>query len=228
MTVWFVWLGLVLVCAYLLGSIPTGYIVGRLLKGIDIRQFGSGSTGATNVLRTLGKGPGLLVLIVDIAKGVLAIALTRLLYASVPAAAAAIPAAVSPVTWVAGVTTLAGLMVLLGHSRSIWINFTGGKSVASGLGVLLALSWQTGLVAIAVFATVLAISRIVSLSSIITAAAVPVAMLLLHQPLPYVLFGIAAAAYVISRHRTNIQRLLAGTEPRLGQKPMNPEANQSS
>ncbi|MGF1495417.1 MAG: glycerol-3-phosphate 1-O-acyltransferase PlsY [Elainellaceae cyanobacterium] len=220
MTFWFIWLGLVLMGAYLLGSIPTGYVVGRLLKGIDIRQFGSGSTGATNVLRTLGKGPGLLVLVVDISKGILAIALTRLVYAYLPAAAASIPISISPALWTAGATTLAGLMVLLGHSRSIWINFTGGKSVASGLGVILALNWQVGLVAIAVFATVLAISRIVSLSSITTAAAVPVAMLILNQPLPYVLFGIAAAAYVINRHRTNIQRLLAGTEPRIGQKSM--------
>ena len=120
--------------AYLVGSIPTGYLAGRLLKGIDIRQHGSGSTGATNVLRTLGKGPALAVLLVDVLKGVAAILLARWLF----------PWLQAPAAWLPWAVCLCGLAVLLGHSRSIWLRFTGGKSAATGLGVLLTLSWPVG------------------------------------------------------------------------------------
>ena len=112
---------------------------------------------------------------------------------------------------------LAGLAVLLGHGRSIWLNFTGGKSAATGLGVLLALSWPIGLGAAAVFCVVLAISRIVSLSSMLAALTAIALVLGMEQPLPYRLLVIAGGLYVIARHRANIGRLLAGTEPRLGQ-----------
>jgi glycerol-3-phosphate acyltransferase PlsY len=189
-----------------------------LLKGIDIREHGSGSTGATNVLRTLGKGPAIAVLLIDIFKGVLAIALVRWCYSlaiTQELATAAGVAGGSSLNWM---VTLAGLAALLGHSKSVWLNFTGGKSVATGLGVLLALSWQVGLSTFAVFGVVMAVSRIVSLSSITAAIAVLVFMVLLGQPLPYQLFAIAGGLYVVLRHRTNIQRLLAGTEPRIGQK----------
>src|SRR4051812_9654102 len=143
-----------LVIAYLLGSIPTGYLAGRLLKGIDLREHGSRSTGATNVLRTLGKGPALAVLLIDLAKGAAAVLFARGL-AGWPALAPAIP------DLTAWVVCIAGLAVVLGHSRSIWLNFAGGKSAATGLGVLLAMSWPVGLGAAAVFGLVLAISRIV-------------------------------------------------------------------
>lgn len=209
--------GLLLIGAYLLGSIPTGYLAGRLLKGIDIREQGSGSTGATNVLRTLGKGPALVVLLVDALKGVGAIALVNGFYAL-----AATP--VIPATWHAWLVALAAFAALLGHSKSIWLNFTGGKSVATGLGVLLAMSLPVGLGTLGVFAIVLALSRIVSLSSIAGAIAVSFLMILLGQPLPFQLFGGVAGLYVILRHRSNIQRILAGTEPQLGQ-PMPQEAN---
>jgi len=196
-----------LVAAYLLGSIPTGYWVGKLLKGIDIREHGSRSTGATNVLRILGKGPALVVLLVDIFKGVIAVALTRTLFAQ-PGLAAALPWAV----------TFSALLAVIGHSKSIWLGFKGGKSAATGLGLLFALSWPVGLGAAATFLLTLGISRIVSLGSILTAIAAPLLMLAFQQPLPYVLFGAIAGAYVLITHRANIQRLLAGTEPRIGQK----------
>lgn len=223
MALWLTLCAAILLVAYLLGSTPTGYAAAKLLKGIDIREHGSGSTGATNVLRTLGKGPGLLVLIVDTLKGVLAIALVPWTF-SFAASHNGIPASVSAEFWLPWLVTLAGLAAVVGHSKSIWLGFTGGKSVATSLGVLLAISWQVALATVGVFGCVLALSRIVSLSSVAGAIAVSLLMLLLGQPLPYVLFGMAGGLYVIWRHRSNIQRLLAGTEPRLGQNlPAEPE-----
>jgi acyl phosphate:glycerol-3-phosphate acyltransferase len=115
-------------------------------------------------------------------------------------------------------------LVLLGHSRSIWLNFTGGKSAATGLGVLLAMSWPVGLGAATVFVVVLAIFPIVSLGSILAALAAIILACGLEQPLPYRLLIIAGSIYVIVRHRANIQRLLAGTEPRLGRSGPDPKA----
>lgn len=217
MTILLISCGAILVAAYLLGSIPTGYILTKLLKGIDIREVGSGSTGATNVLRTLGKGPGVFVLLVDCLKGVFSIFLAYKLFEFAPNYNL-IPATVNPEIWQPFLVTLAGLFAVLGHSKSIFLGFSGGKSVATGLGVLLAMNWQVGLATFGVFALVVAISRIVSLSSICGAIAVSIFMVLFHQPLPYILFGVAGGLYVIIRHKSNIERLLAGTEPKLGQK----------
>ena len=163
------WLSLnagLLIAAYLLGSIPTGYALGKWMLGIDIREVGSGSTGATNVLRTLGKWPGLGVLLVDVLKGVSAIVLIRYIYSltftSQLATAAGIENTATVLPWMA---TLAGFSAVLGHSKSIWLGFTGGKSVATSLGVLLGLYWPVGLGTFGIFGIVFAVSRIVSLSS---------------------------------------------------------------
>ncbi|WP_416064084.1 glycerol-3-phosphate 1-O-acyltransferase PlsY [Rhizobium sp. ZK1] len=207
-----------LAIAYLLGSLPTGYLAGKLLDGIDIREHGSRSTGATNVLRILGKWPALAVLLTDVLKGVAAIVFARWFYLWFSTVSSGIPPAAydlqSSEPWA---VCLTGLGVLLGHGRSIWLNFTGGKSAATGLGVLLAMSWPVGVGAAVVFGVALAAFRIVSLSSMLAALTAIALVCGLEQPLPYRLLVISGGLYVILRHRANIRRLRSGTEPRLGQ-----------
>ncbi|OCQ97494.1 acyl-phosphate glycerol 3-phosphate acyltransferase [Oscillatoriales cyanobacterium USR001] len=216
------WLSLnifLLLAAYLLGSIPTGYSVAKWFLGIDIREVGSGSTGATNVLRTLGKWPALGVLLVDVLKGIAAISLTRYIYSIDITHQLAATAGIENLTIILPwMTTASGLAAIFGHSKSIWLGFTGGKSVATSLGVLLGLYWPVGLGTFAIFGLFLAVSRIVSLSSIIAAIAVFGLMFAFGQPLAYQLFGIVGSLFVIVRHRANIQRLLNGNEPKIGEK----------
>lgn len=205
-----------LAVAYLFGATPTGYLAGRLLKGIDIREHGSKSTGATNVLRTLGAWPALAVLVVDMLKGAAAVLFALWFYPWL-ATFVTPPVALDLHAFVPWAVCLCGLAALLGHARSIWLSFTGGKSAAAGLGVLLAMSWPVGLGAALVFGLGVAITRIVSLSSMLAALAAIALIFGLEQPFPYRLLVLAGAIYVIVLHRANIQRLLAGTEPRIGQ-----------
>jgi acyl phosphate:glycerol-3-phosphate acyltransferase len=211
-----------LAVAYLLAATPTGYLAGRLLKGVDLREHGSGSTGATNVLRTLGKGPGAVVLMVDVLKGAGAVLFARWFYpwfSTLPSVTAPLDAQAS-LPWA---VCLAGLAAMFGHSRSIWLGFTGGKSVAAGLGVLLAMAWPVALGGLAVFGVVLAVFRMVSLGSILAALTAIALVWGLEQPLAYRLLVTAGGLYVVALHRANLQRLLAGTEPRLGQRSSAPE-----
>ncbi|HAC64238.1 MAG TPA: acyl-phosphate glycerol 3-phosphate acyltransferase [Cyanothece sp. UBA12306] len=212
--------GLLVILGYLLGSIPTGYLIVRLIKGIDIRQQGSGSTGATNVLRTVGKMAAIAVLIIDILKAVLAVGIVKLLYIFSPLD-------IIPLDWKYWLMIAAAIAAIVGHSKSIFLNFTGGKSVASSLGVLLVLNPLVALGALASFLLMLAITRIVSLSSITGAIAVNILMIVLNQPLPYLLFSVLAGIYVIIRHKNNISRIIQGTEPKIGQK-LQEEANTMS
>jgi glycerol-3-phosphate acyltransferase PlsY len=204
-----------LAVAYLLGSVPTGYLAGKLFKGIDIREHGSRSVGATNVLRTVGKWPAVVVLLIDVLKGAAAILFARWFYPWLTTWPSVMPS-LDLQTLLPWAVCLAGLAALLGHARSIWLNFAGGKSAATGLGVLLAMSWPVGLGTAAVFGVVVAVSRIVSLGSMLGALAAIALVCALQQPLPYRLLVIAGGIYVIVRHRANIQRLLVGTEPRVG------------
>ncbi len=201
-------LGLLLL-SYLLGSFPTGYLVGRWIGKFDIREHGSGSTGATNVLRTLGKVPALLVFAVDVAKGVASVLLMRTLW---PDFESALP--LLSVDWMAA---LGALGAILGHSRPVWLGFRGGKSVATGLGVLFAMQWPVAVAALASFGIVIGISRIVSLSSIVAAGVMAIALFWIGAAVPYLIFGLVGAGFVTLRHRSNIERLMAGTEPKIGQ-----------
>jgi glycerol-3-phosphate acyltransferase PlsY len=202
---------LLILLAYGLGSIPTGYWAGRWLQGIDIREVGSSSTGATNVLRTLGKKAALAVLTIDVLKGMAAVGLVRLWFQTWPLAPI-------PPAWQNWLLVATALGAVLGHSKSFLLNFSGGKSVATSLGVLFVLNPWLALGALATFLLSLALTRIVSVSSILGAVAVNGVAWGLALPLPFLLFSALAGLYVILRHRSNIQRLLAGTEPRLGQK----------
>ena len=216
------WMGsaLVLLLAYIVGSTPTGYLAGKLFRRIDIREHGSGSTGATNVLRIVGKWPALAVLLFDVLKGAGAIIFARwFCFWLLGLPSIAPPSSLDLQTVVNWAVCAAGIAVLLGHSRSIWLNFKGGKSAATGLGVLIAMSWPVGLGAVTVFIVVLVTSRIVSLSSMLAALAAIALVFGLEQPLPYRLLVAVGGTYVVLRHRANIHRLLAGTEPRLGQTP---------
>jgi len=225
MVLWLAANGALFAIAYLLGSTPTGYWVTYRLAGFDIRRHGSKSTGATNVLRVVGKTPALFVFLVDIFKAVLAIAIVRWVYA-VPNFQVIVPPGIVAINWQYWIETVAGIVAIVGHTYSVWLMVgsardpeltSGGKAVASSLGVLLALSWPVGLATFGAFGLVLAISRIVSLGSIVAGVFVAVLMPLAGQPLPYCLFAGLAGLYVVIRHRANIARLRAGTEPRIGQ-----------
>jgi len=194
--------GLVLVAAYLLGSIPSGYLAGRWCAGIDLRQLGSGSTGATNVLRQVGKGPALVVFLVDVLKGTAAVLLAKALLGSAAHG------------WVVA----AGLGALAGHSWPLWLGGKGGKAVATGLGMLLGLVPAVGLACFGIFLALFSFSRIVSLASLGAAFSLPLLMLAASAPPAYLALGLLAGLLVIWRHRSNLERLLAGTEPRVGDK----------
>jgi glycerol-3-phosphate acyltransferase PlsY len=183
---------------YLLGSVPFGVVITRMMGLGDLREIGSGNIGATNVLRTGHRGAAAATLILDAAKGAVAVLLAR--------------------AWVGeDAAQLAGLCAFLGHLYPVWLGFRGGKGVATFLGTLLALAWPVGLAACATWALTAAISRYSSLSALVAAALAPVWALVLGQGQVTVL-AIALAALVVFRHTANIARLRAGTEPRIGAK----------
>jgi glycerol-3-phosphate acyltransferase PlsY len=189
----------ILVCllGYLLGSIPFGLLLTRTAGLGDIRSIGSGNIGATNVLRTGSKGLAAATLILDAIKGAAAILIAR------------------AVLWDQDTALFAGLAAVLGHLFPAWLNFRGGKGVATGLGVLIAASWPVGLAACATWLVVAAIARRSSLASLAAFAAAPIVALILEE------FGVVKLAFTIAvlvyvRHQANIRRLFAGTEPRIG------------
>lgn len=187
--------------AYLIGSIPTGYIVVKLFTGQDIRKSGSGSTGATNVKRIMGKKWFFIVMFLDAFKGALPVILAKIF------ATTFIHSGLIPV--------LCAVAAILGHSKSIFLKFTGGKSVASGVGTIIALNWQVGLIIALVWSVITYFSKYVSIGSIIALAVSPILMYLFHEPIAYVLYCILGAVYIIYLHRENILRLINGTESKV-------------
>ena len=194
---------LILFFGYLFGSFPSGYLAGRIAKGIDIRSLGSGSTGATNVLRHIGKRAAITVFLLDLFKGVLSILLAKYFLLND--------------SWQVAI----GLSTLIGHIWPVWLNWKGGKAVATGLGIFLGLSWQVGLATLGIFIIMVTLFRIVSLASVSAALALPLIMFLSFSTsnfsLPFLIISLLAMTLVIWRHRENIVRLIKGKEPRIGQ-----------
>lgn len=190
---------------YVIGSIPTAYIFGKLYKGIDIRQHGSGNVGATNVFRVLGKGPGIIVLVIDILKGVI------------------------PVVFVSNIFGLSqtldyivlSLAAVIGHNWTIFLNFKGGKGIATSLGVLIGMTIQMPMIRPVLLGTLLVwlicfvISRYVSLASILAAIALPILSFFTHQAVEFQILSVIFCVFVIWRHRPNIERLKNGQESRV-------------
>lgn len=192
---------LVVVIAYLLGSIPTGYLIVKKLKGIDIRQTGSGSTGATNVKRIMGTKWFFTVMLLDALKGALAVWIAVNYFDFI------VCRGLSPV--------LAATAAIVGHSKSIFLGFTGGKSVATGVGTILALCWPVGLLIAAIWGTITFLSKYVSLGSVIAISMAPVLMTLFDQNVYYICFAALGAIYVVLMHKANIKRLIEGTESKV-------------
>ena len=202
-------LGLVLIlsAAYLLGSVPFGYLLVRFVQKEDIRAKGSGNIGATNVARAGSKALGILTLFLDLAKGVVAVLMARHF-------------APGQLGAPSNLQVGAAIAAVLGHVFPVWLGFRGGKGVATALGVLLALAPGAALAGVAVFALVVGVTRLVSLASILAAAAMPVfAVLLTGTRSPAYLGGVLfVSLLVISKHHANISRLIHGTEPRFSSK----------
>ena len=188
----------VAIVAYIIGSIPTGYLIVKAKTGQDIRTVGSGSTGATNVKRVLGKNYFFLVMLLDALKGALPVVLAKLF------ATVGVSLGLAPV--------IAAVAVIIGHSKSIFLQFKGGKSVASGVGTILALNWVVGIVIALIWGVITYTTKYVSVGSIIALVVSPFVMYFLGAPIAYVAYCALCAIYIVYLHRENIKRLINGNE----------------
>ena len=201
-----VWMLVAIIClsAYLLGSIPTAYLFGKAKKGIDIREHGSGNVGATNAFRVLGKLPGILVLVTDVFKGTVSVTL--------------LPSLIKPITpldysWL---LALLGMLAIAGHIWTPFLRFKGGKGVATSLGVFLFLDPISTLIALGVWIATLLIFRYVSVSSMLAAITLPIAMAAFLRPFPTILISSIVCMIICYKHKSNLQKLLLGTEKKIG------------
>jgi glycerol-3-phosphate acyltransferase PlsY len=204
---------LILLLAYFCGAIPTGYWVVKALKQVDLTKVGSGSTGTTNVLRTAGKATAAFVFVVDVAKGYVPVLAAVLALGNgwVPEIA---NSALGP--WL---PVAAAILALVGHSKSVFLNWQGGKSAATGLGTLMAMNMPAALCSFAIFLAIVWISRYVSLASMVAVSGSAIVTYLFDPAaIPFIAYCLCGAVYVIIRHKANIKRLMEGTEPRIGQK----------
>ena len=192
----------ILFVSYLLGSFPSGFLYAKILKGVDLRTVGSGSTGATNVLRNVGKWPALIVFILDVLKGFIAVKIAYIFLTDNI------------------LQVFAGLFAIIGHIWPVWLKGRGGKAVATGLGMFIALSWKVGLASFGTFLITISLTKIVSLSSITAAFLLPIYMLFYVETFnhPFTIFSFIVAIIVIWKHRSNISRILKGKEPKIGKK----------
>ena len=211
-------LAIIVILSYLVGSVPTGIIVSKFAKGIDIRNHGSGSAGGTNVMRVLGWKHGFLVILLDTLKGALAVVIVaRLYFGPLPFAN------VSPFDDFTLVQIIAGISAVIGHVWTVFARFRGGKGIATGLGMLLMLITVEMLIAVGVFILVVTISKYVSLGSLIATISIPVSLILrenvFHEHingyntiLPFVIF---LTIFIIYTHRKNVVKIFNGTESKL-------------
>ena len=191
----------IIIAAYLIGSFPTGYVLVKAIKGEDIRTYGSGSTGATNVKRVLGKRGFFTVMFLDAFKGLIPVVAAKVLANKL-----------GLFTEIGLLPVLVAVAVILGHSKSIFLGFTGGKSVASGVGTIFGLSWPVGLITAIVWSIITYASIYVSLGSIIAVTITPFLMYFFKAPISYIVYCALGGLYIIYLHRENIQRLISGTE----------------
>ena len=182
--------------SYLLGSIPNGLIFGKLIWHKDLRQFGSKNIGATNAWRVLGRQAGILIFLLDFLKGALSVKLAEIFIGD------------------AWAIICAGILAILGHTFSIFLKFHGGKGVATGLGVIAMMMPKVTAIVFLIWLAIFIVTRYVSVASIIAAASTPILAFIFDEPKEFVLFGLAAALFIIFRHRENILRLKTGTENR--------------
>ncbi|MCQ2958063.1 MAG: glycerol-3-phosphate 1-O-acyltransferase PlsY [Candidatus Gastranaerophilales bacterium] len=194
---------IIFVASYVIGSFPTGYLVVKIFKNEDIRTIGSGSTGATNVKRVLGKRGFFGVLLVDAIKGFIPVFIAEYLEKKL---------GLPEYATIGILPIIASVAVIIGHSKSIFLKFTGGKSVATCAGVCLALDWRVALICYLYFAVVSYVSKYISLASTTVMVLMVVLMWFFGKPVPYLIFCSFVAIYVIYLHRENIKRLLNGTE----------------
>lgn len=191
---------LLVILAYLIGSVSFGYLIAKKTKGVDIRKIGSGSTGATNTSRALGLKFFAIVLILDALKGLFVILLASYLLTE---------------TWA---ILLCGGAVIVGHNWPVFFNFQGGRGAATALGVFLGIAPLPTLIVFGIFILIILLTRYVSLGSMTGAVAIPVAIIILRYPREYLIFGLAVCLLLLWRHKSNIKRLLQGKESRLGEK----------
>lgn len=192
--------------SYLVGSVPTAYILGKF-KGVDLRREGSGNVGATNAFRVLGPPAGIVSLILDVGKGLLAV--------TVLAGISANLAGLSDVGQAGWLKVLAGLSVIAGHNWTAFLKFKGGKGVATSAGVFLGLAWKAVGLSALIWLGMVALSGYISLSSMIAALSLPLFIWMLEKNVEFTLFGLLAAILVIIRHRANIKRLVKGEESKI-------------
>ena len=210
---------ILIIAAYLIGSIPFSYLVVKLVAGADIRAHGSRNVGATNVARNFGKVPGIVALLLDIAKGYAAVALARWIVARPDWPYFADAAHTSPLysmsLWIAS----AGLIAVLAHMYPLWLKFHGGKGVATASGAFLALDPVVIAAGVLVFLIVILATRFVSLASILSAASIPIFLrFLVHAPFWTIIISTLISLAIIIKHHSNIARLAQGTERRIGKR----------